>query len=77
MRGEKEDGHGACRFTRKPTGDILAIQRIKEFHVHVPNTHLMMHSSSSLPQEWLETIRKRMAEKPSEPDPCKYLASMS
>jgi fructose-bisphosphate aldolase class II len=77
MRGDQEDGHGACKFTRKPTCDILAIQHIKEFHAHVPYTPLMMHSSSSMPQEWLEIIRKHMAEKPSEPDPCKYLASMS
>jgi len=50
--------HGAYKFTRKPTGDILAIQRIKEIHARIPNTHLVMHGSSSVPQEWLEVIRK-------------------
>jgi fructose-bisphosphate aldolase, class II len=50
--------HGAYKFTRKPTGDILAIQRIKEINARIPNTHLVMHGSSSVPQEWLEVIRK-------------------
>ncbi|GIK24872.1 MAG: fructose-bisphosphate aldolase [Betaproteobacteria bacterium] len=50
--------HGAYKFTRKPTGDILAIDRIKEIHARIPNTHLVMHGSSSVPQEWLEIIRK-------------------
>ena len=50
--------HGAYKFTRKPTGDILAIGRIKEIHARIPNTHLVMHGSSSVPQEWLEVIRK-------------------
>ncbi|GJL72087.1 MAG: fructose-bisphosphate aldolase [Nitrosomonas sp.] len=50
--------HGAYKFTRKPTGDILAIQRIKEIHQRIPNTHLVMHGSSSVPQEWLEIIRE-------------------
>jgi fructose-bisphosphate aldolase class II len=50
--------HGAYKFTRKPTGDILAIGRIKEIHKRIPNTHLVMHGSSSVPQEWLEVIRK-------------------
>lgn len=50
--------HGAYKFTRKPTGDILAIQRIKEIHARIPNTHLVMHGSSSVPQEWLDIIRK-------------------
>jgi len=50
--------HGAYKFTRKPTGDILAIERIKEIHKRVPNTHLVMHGSSSVPQEWLEIIRQ-------------------
>ena len=39
--------HGAYKFTRKPTGDILAIDRIKEIHRRIPNTHLVMHGSSS------------------------------
>jgi fructose-bisphosphate aldolase, class II len=50
--------HGAYKFTRKPTGDILAIDRIKEIHRRLPNTHLVMHGSSSVPQDLLETIRK-------------------
>ena len=50
--------HGAYKFTRKPTGDILAIDRIAGIHAAVPDTHLVMHGSSSVPQEWLETIRK-------------------
>jgi len=48
--------HGAYKFTRPPTGDILAINRIKEIHAKIPNTHLVMHGSSSVPQEWLEII---------------------
>lgn len=50
--------HGAYKFTRKPTGDILSIQRVKEIHARIPNTHLVMHGSSSVPQEYLELIRK-------------------
>ncbi len=50
--------HGAYKFSRKPTGDILAIGRIKEIHARIPNTHLVMHGSSSVPQELLEEIRK-------------------
>jgi fructose-bisphosphate aldolase class II len=50
--------HGAYKFTRKPTGDILAINRIKEIHRRIPNTHLVMHGSSSVPQEFLAEIRK-------------------
>ncbi len=49
--------HGAYKFTRKPTGDILAIDRIKAIHERIPNTHLVMHGSSSVPQDLLETIR--------------------
>lgn len=48
--------HGAYKFTRPPTGDILDIDRIKEIHAKLPNTHLVMHGSSSVPQEWLKTI---------------------
>jgi fructose-bisphosphate aldolase, class II len=48
--------HGAYKFTRPPTGDILAIGRIKEIHARLPNTHLVMHGSSSVPQDWLEII---------------------
>jgi len=50
--------HGAYKFTRKPTGDILAIDRIKAINAKIPNTHLVMHGSSSVPQEWLEVIRQ-------------------
>lgn len=49
--------HGAYKFTRKPTGDILSIQRIKEINARLPNTHIVMHGSSSVPQEYLEQIR--------------------
>ena len=48
--------HGAYKFTRPPTGEILAIGRIKEIHARIPNTHLVMHGSSSVPQEWLKII---------------------
>jgi fructose-bisphosphate aldolase class II len=50
--------HGAYKFTRKPTGDILAIERIKEIHRRLPNTHLVMHGSSSVPQDLLATINQ-------------------
>ena len=50
--------HGAYKFSRKPTGDILAIGRIKEIHARIPSTHLVMHGSSSVPQEWLDVIRQ-------------------
>jgi len=50
--------HGAYKFSRQPTGDILAIDRIKEIHARIPDTHLVMHGSSSVPQEWLEVIRE-------------------
>lgn len=50
--------HGAYKFTRKPTGDILSIEQVKQIHKAIPNTHLVMHGSSSVPQEWLEIIRQ-------------------
>jgi len=50
--------HGAYKFTRPPTGDILAIDRIKEIHARIPDTHLVMHGSSSVPQEWLAIINE-------------------
>ncbi|MDH2048029.1 fructose-1,6-bisphosphate aldolase [Acinetobacter sp. MF4642] len=50
--------HGAYKFSRPPTGDILAIDRIKEIHAALPNTHLVMHGSSSVPQEWLAIINQ-------------------
>ena len=54
--------HGAYKFTRKPTGDILAIDRIREIHAKIPNTHLVMHGSSSVPQDWLTVIRENGGE---------------
>jgi fructose-bisphosphate aldolase class II len=48
--------HGAYKFSRPPTGDILAIQRIREIHSRIPDTHLVMHGSSSVPQDWLKII---------------------
>jgi len=50
--------HGAYKFTRPPTGDILAIERIKEIHARIPDTHLVMHGSSSVPQDWLAMINQ-------------------
>jgi fructose-bisphosphate aldolase, class II len=50
--------HGAYKFTKPPTGAVLRIDRIKEIHARIPNTHLVMHGSSSVPQEWLEVINK-------------------
>ncbi len=50
--------HGAYKFTRPPTGDILAIDRIKAIHQRIPETHLVMHGSSSVPQEWLKIINE-------------------
>ncbi|PKM30846.1 MAG: fructose-bisphosphate aldolase class II [Gammaproteobacteria bacterium HGW-Gammaproteobacteria-11] len=50
--------HGAYKFTRPPTGDILAIERIKAIHARIPSTHLVMHGSSSVPQEWLKVINE-------------------
>ena len=50
--------HGAYKFTRQPTGDILAIDRIAAIHAAVPQAHLVMHGSSSVPQEWLAVIRQ-------------------
>ena len=50
--------HGAYKFTRPPTGDVLAIDRIKEIHKRLPNTHLVMHGSSSVPQDWLAMINE-------------------
>ena len=48
--------HGAYKFTRPPTGDILSIDTVKKIHAKLPNTHLVMHGSSSVPQDWLEII---------------------
>ena len=50
--------HGAYKFTRAPTGDILAIDRIKAIHASIPDTHLVMHGSSAVPQDWLAIINE-------------------
>ncbi|MDA0788329.1 MAG: fructose-bisphosphate aldolase class II [Proteobacteria bacterium] len=50
--------HGAYKFSRPPTGDILSIDRVKEIHERLPNTHLVMHGSSSVPQDWLKVINE-------------------
>ena len=56
--------HGAYKFTRPPTGDILAIDRIKAIHARIPNTHLVMHGSSAVPQDWLAIINEYGGEIP-------------
>lgn len=50
--------HGAYKFSSKPTGDVLAISRIEEIHRKIPNCHLVMHGSSSVPQDLLDQINK-------------------
>lgn len=50
--------HGAYKFTRKPDGEVLAMTRIEEIHKKIPNTHLVMHGSSSVPQELQDIINK-------------------
>jgi fructose-bisphosphate aldolase class II len=50
--------HGAYKFTRKPDGEVLAMSRIEEIHRKLPNTHLVMHGSSSVPQELQDIINK-------------------
>ena len=50
--------HGAYKFTKKPTGDVLAMDRIEAIHAKLPNTHLVMHGSSSVPQELQDIINK-------------------
>jgi fructose-bisphosphate aldolase class II len=50
--------HGAYKFTRKPTGEVLAMDRIEEIHRRLPNCHLVMHGSSSVPQELQDIINK-------------------
>ncbi|OAM52354.1 fructose-1,6-bisphosphate aldolase [Methylovorus sp. MM2] len=56
--------HGAYKFTRPPTGEILSVDRIKLIHSRLPNTHLVMHGSSSVPQEWLKIINQYGGEIP-------------
>ena len=50
--------HGAYKFSRPPTGDVLAIGRVKDIHARIPNTHLVMHGSSSVPQDLLDIINR-------------------
>lgn len=50
--------HGAYKFTKKPTGDILAMNRIEEIHAKLPNTHLVMHGSSSVPEDLVDIINQ-------------------
>ena len=50
--------HGAYKFSKPPTGDVLSISQIKAIHARIPNTHLVMHGSSSVPQEWLSIINQ-------------------
>ena len=54
--------HGAYKFTKEPTGEVLRIDRIRDIHAKLPNTHLVMHGSSSVPQEWLEIINSHGGE---------------
>lgn len=56
--------HGAYKFTRPPTGDILSMDQVKAIHARIPDTHLVMHGSSSVPQEWLEVINANGGEIP-------------
>lgn len=56
--------HGAYKFTREPTGEVLRIDRVREIHEKIPNTHLVMHGSSSVPQEWLKIINEFGGEMP-------------
>ena len=48
--------HGAYKFTTKPTGDVLAMHLIEEIHQKLPETHMVMHGSSSVPQELVDRI---------------------
>jgi fructose-bisphosphate aldolase class II len=50
--------HGAYKFTKKPTGNVLRIDRVKEIHARIPNVHLVMHGSSSVPENWLAIINQ-------------------
>ena len=50
--------HGAYKFTRKPDGDVLAMNVIEEIHRRLPNTHLVMHGSSSVPQDLQDIINQ-------------------
>ena len=56
--------HGAYKFSRPPSGDVLAIDRVKAIHQRIPNTHLVMHGSSSVPQDWLKIINENGGKMP-------------
>jgi len=56
--------HGAYKFSRPPTGDILDIDRVKAINARIPNTHLVMHGSSSVPQDLLKIINEYGGEIP-------------
>lgn len=56
--------HGAYKFSRAPTKEVLVIERIKQIHKCIPDTHLVMHGSSSVPQEWLQVINEYGGEIP-------------
>ena len=57
--------HGAYKFSKPPTGDVLDIERIKAIHARIPDTHLVMHGSSSVPQDWLAMINEYGGDIPS------------
>jgi fructose-bisphosphate aldolase class II len=50
--------HGAYKFSKKPTGAVLRIDRIRDIHARIPNVHLVMHGSSSVPEDWLAIINE-------------------
>lgn len=54
--------HGAYKFTRRPTGDVLAMDVIEEIHKRLPNTHIVMHGSSSVPKEWQDVFNSHGGE---------------
>jgi fructose-bisphosphate aldolase class II len=56
--------HGAYKFSKPPTGEVLVISRLKELQQRLPNTHFVMHGSSSVPQEWLKIINDNGGEIP-------------
>jgi fructose-bisphosphate aldolase class II len=56
--------HGAYKFSRQPGADLLAIDRVREIHARIPGVHLVMHGSSSVPQEWLAILRAHGGEVP-------------
>lgn len=56
--------HGAYKFSRKPDGEILAMKRIEEIHAKIPNVHLVMHGSSSVPQDLQDLINKNGGDMP-------------